>query len=143
MPVFPSLSDVQTPALVLNSDQLDRNAARVRNHVEALGAAFRPHLKTVKSVPAALRLQDLSSGGIAVSTMREAEEFAAAGARDIIYAVGIAPDKQERVAALRRQDVDLAVILDSREQLAAVVAAQERYGIQLATLVEVDSDGVR
>lgn len=143
MPVFPSLSDVQTPALVLNSDQLDRNAARVRNHVEALGAAFRPHLKTVKSVPAALRLQDLSSGGIAVSTMREAEEFAAAGARDIIYAVGIAPDKLERVAALRRQDVDLAVILDSREQLAAVVAAQERYGIQLATLVEVDSDGVR
>ncbi len=138
-----TLSEVQTPALVLDRAQLDRNVARVRSHIESLGAAFRPHLKTVKSVPAAWHLQDLGSGPVAVSTLREAEEVAAAGATDIIYAVGIAPDKFERVALLRRQDVDLAVILDSRAQVDALLLAQERFGIQLAALIEVDADGVR
>lgn len=138
-----SLSAVQTPALVVDRQKLESNSARLRSHIEQLGAQFRPHLKTVKSVPAAAVLQPEQRGPICVSTMREAEEFAAAGARDIIYAVGIAPDKLERVASLRRQDVDLAVILDSAQQVQALLDAQARYGLQLAALLEVDADGVR
>lgn len=138
-----SLSAVQTPALVVDRQKLISNTERVRSHVEQLGALFRPHLKTVKSVPAAAVLQPEARGPICVSTMREAEEFAAAGARDIIYAVGIAPDKLERAATLRRQDVDLAVILDSAEQVQALLDAQARFGIQLAALLEIDADGVR
>ncbi len=138
-----NLSAVQTPALVIDRLKLEANARRVRSHVESLGADFRPHLKTVKSVPAAAVLQPDQRGPICVSTMKEAEEFAAAGAVDIIYAVGIAPDKLERAALLRRQDVDLAVILDSSEQVQALLDAQVRFGIQLAVLLEVDADGVR
>ena len=36
-----------------------------------------------------------------VSTLREAETFADAGITDIVYGVGIAPDKLDRVRALR------------------------------------------
>lgn len=143
MPQFPTLDQVQTPALVLDRLKLAANAARLRGHIEGLGASFRPHLKTVKSVEAARVLQPEARGPVAVSTLREAEQFALAGAVDIIYAVGIAPDKLERVAELRRQDVDLAIILDSAEQVAAVLAAQERFGIQFAVLLEVDADAVR
>ena len=39
-------------------------------------------------------------GGITVSTLAEARYFAAAGYRDILYGVGIVPDKLEAVAAL-------------------------------------------
>lgn len=138
-----TLSEVQTPALIVDRPRFEANARRVRAHVESLGAEFRPHLKTVKSLPAARILQPHERGPVCVSTMREAEEFAAAGVRDIIYAVGIAPDKLERAAQLRRQDVDLAIILDSAEQVQAVSAAQQRYGEQFAVLLEVDSDGVR
>lgn len=143
MPQFPTLEQVQTPALVLDRQKLAANAARLRSHVEGLGASFRPHLKTVKSVEAARVLQPETRGPVAVSTLREAEEFALAGVVDIIYAVGIAPDKLERVAELRRQDVDLAIILDSPEQVSAVLAAQERFGSQFAVLLEVDADAVR
>src|SRR5690625_3433162 len=138
-----TLSEVQTPALIVDRPRFEANAQRVRAHVESLGAEFRPHLKTVKSVPAARILQPHDPGLVAVPTVREDEESAAAAVRDIIYAVGIAPDKLERAAQLRRQDVDLAIILDSAEQVQAVSAAQQRYGEQFAVLLEVDSDGVR
>ena len=140
---FPTLNEVQTPALVVDRSRLARNTDRVRSHVESLGAEFRPHLKTVKSLEAARFLQPEPRGPIAVSTMREAEEFVLGGARDIVYAVGIAPDKLGRVAKLRREDVDLTVILDSVAQVDAVLAAQQLHAVQFTVLLEIDSDGVR
>lgn len=52
------------------------------------------------------------SGRAMVSTLREAEVFADAGVTDMAYGVGVAPDKLDRVLALRARGVDLAVILD-------------------------------
>ena len=54
-----------------------------------------------------------------VSTLREAEVFADAGVTDMIYGVGIAPQKLDQVLALRARGIDLAVILDSVAQAEA------------------------
>ena len=43
------------------------------------------------------------TGPVAVSTLQEAEQFAAAGITDLLYAVGVSPAKLDRVLALRRQ----------------------------------------
>ena len=43
----------------------------------------------------------------------EAEVFADAGVKDLLYAVGIAPAKLDRVLALRRRGVDLTIVLDT------------------------------
>ncbi|MEI9987799.1 MAG: hypothetical protein WDN69_34550, partial [Aliidongia sp.] len=52
-----------------------------------------------------------------VSTLEEAEYFAAQGIRDLTYGVGIAPRKLDRVGRIRRQHgADLAILLDSLEQ---------------------------
>ena len=51
----------------------------------------------------ARRLLTGGHGPATVSTFPEAEVFAAAGVQDILYAVGIAPQKLDRVIALRRQ----------------------------------------
>jgi D-serine deaminase-like pyridoxal phosphate-dependent protein len=105
-------------------------------------AALRPHLKTVKSVEAARRL--LPGGGpITVSTLLEAERFAAAGFDDILYAVGIAPAKLERVLALRRKGVDLALVTDDIEAAKAVAAASRAAADRIPVLIEFDSDGNR
>ena len=58
----------------------------------------------------------MGTGPATVSTLKEAEQFAAAGVRDILYAVGIAPTKLPRVTALRKTGIDLSIVLDSREQ---------------------------
>jgi D-serine deaminase-like pyridoxal phosphate-dependent protein len=118
-----------------------RNIERLARHVETLGVALRPHLKTAKSVDVA-RLM-VTGGSATVSTLAEAEVFAAAGVSDIIYAVGIAPQKLDRVAAIRRGECDLAVILDSVTQAEAVVSASERHGMAIPALIEIDSDDHR
>jgi D-serine deaminase-like pyridoxal phosphate-dependent protein len=82
-------------------------------------------------------------GPATVSTVQEAERFADAGVRDMIYAVGIAPSKLDRVAALRRRGVDLAVLLDSREQAEAVAAFSRATGASIPALIEIDTDGHR
>lgn len=70
-----------------------------------MGVTLRPHLKTVKSVDPARRVLTDGNGPATVSTLKEAEVFAAAGVRDILYAVGIAPQKLPRVLSLLRQAV--------------------------------------
>jgi D-serine deaminase-like pyridoxal phosphate-dependent protein len=137
------LSDLETPCLVLDTDRMDRNIARLRDRLVPLGVTLRPHLKTGKSVEVARRVMASPQGPATVSTLKEAEFFAEAGVRDIIYAVGIAPSKLAKVMALRRQGVDLAVVLDTVEQAQAVAAASREAGDAIPALIEIDCDGHR
>ena len=81
---------------------MDRNIARLSAHLGRLGVPLRPHLKTAKCVDIARPMMATPAGPATVSTLKEAEEFAAAGVSDIVYAVGIAPSKLERALALRK-----------------------------------------
>ena len=137
------LDHLQTPCLLLDEARMTRNVARLRVRMATLGVALRPHLKTVKSVDAARRILREGTGPATVSTLREAEVFAAAGVRDITYAVGIAPAKLPRVTALRATGTDLAVLLDSVEQAEAVAAMSRASGDAIPALIEIDSDGHR
>ncbi|HSI19816.1 MAG TPA: DSD1 family PLP-dependent enzyme [Sphingomonas sp.] len=137
------LRDLATPCLILDADRMDRNIARLRQRLARLGVTQRPHLKTAKSVEVARLLMDTPAGPATVSTLKEASIFAAAGVRDLIYAVGIAPDKLPAVIALRAKGVDLAVILDSPEQAAFVAAAGRAAGTVIPALIEIDCDSHR
>lgn len=139
----PTLATVETPCLILDADRMDRNIARLRAHLAPMGVTLRPHLKTGKSVEVAHRLMDGPAGPATVSTLKEAEQFADAGVRDLIYAVGIAPDKLPRVLALRARGVDIAVVLDTVEQAEAVAAASREAGTAIPALIEIDCDGHR
>ncbi len=138
-----TLHDLPTPALLLDERRMARNLARLDRHLRALGVPLRPHLKTAKCVEVARRMMPTPEGPATVSTLREAEQFAAAGVRDLLYAVGIAPHKLERVVALRRTGVDLAIVLDSLEQADAVVTACRAHRERIPTLVEIDADDRR
>jgi D-serine deaminase-like pyridoxal phosphate-dependent protein len=82
----------------------------------------------------------LAPSAITVSTLKEAEVFAGAGVRDILYAVGLAPSKIARVRALRAQGVELSVVVDS---LGAAQALAESAGEPVPALIEIDVDGMR
>jgi D-serine deaminase-like pyridoxal phosphate-dependent protein len=132
-----TLDQLETPLLLLDRARLERNLARMRDKLAPHGVALRPHVKTAKSVDVVKLAVAPSAGGITVSTLKEAEQFFAAGYRDILYAVGIAPNKLEHVAALRARGCDLTVILDNAEA-ARLVAARG-----VPALIEIDSDGHR
>ncbi|HET9483795.1 MAG TPA: DSD1 family PLP-dependent enzyme [Xanthomonadales bacterium] len=137
------IDQLPTPCLVLDEARMDRNIARMRERLRGLGVAQRPHLKTCKNVEIARRMMATPAGPATVSTLEEATQFAAAGVRDILYAVGIAPNKLARVIALRRAGIDLSVILDSVAQAEAVVRAGRDGGERIPVLIEIDADGHR
>lgn len=135
---------LETPCLLLDADRLTTNVATMRAGLDRLGVTLRPHLKTAKSLDVARIAMASPSGPATVSTLREAEHFAEGGVRDLIYAVGIAPQKLDRVGAIRRRwGADLAIVLDSIEQANAVVTWSRRNGDPLPVLIEVDADGHR
>jgi D-serine deaminase-like pyridoxal phosphate-dependent protein len=131
------LDTIPTPALLLDRPKFQRNVARLKERLGRLGVPLRPHMKTAKSVDI-LRLMDPDA--ITVSTLKEAEVFAAAGVRDILYAVGLAPGKIGRVRALRAGGVELMVVVDSVEAAQALAASA---GEPVPALIEVDTDGHR
>jgi D-serine deaminase-like pyridoxal phosphate-dependent protein len=138
-----TLGGLATPCLILDVDRMDRNIARLRRRLDGFDVSLRPHLKTAKSVEVARRVMSSPAGPATVSTLMEATQFAAAGVRDIIYAVGIAPSKLARVLELRAEGVDLAVLLDTVEQAEAVAAASLKAGVRIPALIEIDCDGHR
>ena len=138
-----NLMTIDTPALILDEAKMDANIARMRDKAKSLGVTLRPHLKTSKCWEVAKRQIWTPEGPATVSTLKEAEEFAAHGIKDMIYAVGIAPQKLPRVAALIRQDVDLKIILDNVEAAQAVSRFCQNEVLEIKVLIEIDCDGHR
>lgn len=134
---------VATPDLLLDLEKLRTNAERMRARAAMLGVTLRPHVKTGKSIEVAREMLGDGPAAITVSTLREAEFFLDHGIRDQIYAVGIAPNKLERVFSLRERGAELRIILDSVEAANAVAQACAVRRHALPVLIEVDSDGHR
>lgn len=130
------LADLATPCLVLDRDVLRANLERMAGAVRARGLALRPHLKTAKSVEVARLATQGQAGGLTVSTLAEAEAFAAAGFTDLLYAVGIAPSKLPRAAAIA---ADLKLVTDDPDAARAIAAFLDANDTRLRVLVEVDS----
>jgi D-serine deaminase-like pyridoxal phosphate-dependent protein len=143
MPPLTHVADLQTPCLLLSESVMQRNIDRLRCRLKNLNVGFRPHLKTTKCVEVAHRMMETPQGPATVSTLREAEEFAAHGIHDLLYAVGIVPGKLDRIAALRRKGVDLAVVLDNADAARAVAERCRAEPSPIPTLIEIDSDGHR
>ncbi len=134
-----TLTDIETPAALIDEARMSRNIARLQTRMNELGVRLRPHVKTSKCVEVARRQQSAGARGITVSTLKEAEQFFAAGFADILYAVCISPDKLDRALALCRRGCALTLLVDSLAAARAVVAK----GFPFAVMIEIDSDGHR
>jgi D-serine deaminase-like pyridoxal phosphate-dependent protein len=131
------LAELPTPCLVLDRGILVRNLDRMARAVERHGVTLRPHMKTAKSIDVA-RLSFAAGANpaqaITVSTLAEAEYFAAHGIADILYAVAITPQKLGHVAKLNAAGAKILVVTDDAD-VAAAIAAHEP---PISALIEID-----
>lgn len=132
-----------TPYLLIDEAKLKSNINYLKQRVESLGSHLRPHLKTLRTLEAAEYLLDSKSAPATVSTLAEAEAYAKAGYTDLLYAVGIAPAKLKRVAALRQQGINLHILLDNITQAQAVVDYAAEFEQDFSVFIEIDSDDHR
>jgi D-serine deaminase-like pyridoxal phosphate-dependent protein len=137
------LPDLDTPCALVDVQRMRRNVARMQARADALGVAFRPHVKTTKCQ--AIVEAQLAAGarGITVSTLKEAERFLAAGVTDILYAVGIAPAKLPQALALRRRGCDLKLVTDNLAAARAIADFGALHDAPFEAWIEIDTDGHR
>lgn len=137
-----NLEQIATPALVVDLQRFQGNCDRMRRKAAASGVRFRPHVKTHKTVEGALIQHGGTPGPITVSTLAEAEFFAAAGFEDITYAVPIDGGKLSRAADLA-QRIQLHLLIDTPEALEQLEVFGRRRGVRFSVFLKVDSGGRR
>lgn len=134
-----TLTSLQTPCLLLDKGKLICNTERLKRKMLVTNTVLRIHMKSAKSIQIANLLSETKA--ITVSTLKEAEVFAEAGFLDIIYAVGLAPQKIPRIRSLISKGADLKVIVDSEAHIEAIATSAGTE--QIKVLIEIDCDGHR
>ena len=129
------LADLPTPCLVLDRQKLLRNLRAMAGNLSRLNVPLRPHMKTAKSIDVARLAIAGQPGGITVSTLAEAEYFAGHGITDILYAVGITPQKLDQVAKLNSVGAAVIVLTDDLDTAGAIAAYQQPPRV----LIEIDT----
>ena len=120
--------DIDTPALVIDLDAMERNMALLAARVKALGVRLRPHAKTHKSAIIAAKQVALGAVGICCQKVAEAEALAAGGVRDILVSNEVVGGRKlARLAALARQ-IKIGVCVDHLDQVALLNEAARQAG---------------
>lgn len=139
-----ALSQVQTPALIIDLDAFESNIARLQADCDAKGVALRVHGKMHKCATAAHYQIAQGAVGICCQKMSEAESFARAGIKDILLSNQVRdPLKIDRLARLPKLGCKLSVCVDDAQNIEALSQAAGKHGIELDILVELESGAGR
>lgn len=134
-------ADIQTPALVLDLDALERNIKKMGDYAKAHGMRHRAHGKMHKSVDV-LKLQMELGGAIGVCCQKvsEAEVFARAGIKEILVSNQVRDlGKINRLAQLPKfSGGEVIVCVDDVANIADLSAAVQKHGTELGVFVEID-----
>ena len=130
---------LQTPALVIDLDRLERNIAVMAAHALKHGIALRPHAKTHKSVEIAKLQIAAGALGVCCAKLGEAEALAEGGIGSILITSPVVTERGiARLMALNARMPDLMATCDNAEVAARLAAAAKASGKKLKVLVDID-----
>jgi len=132
-----SLSDLRTPAVLVDQARAIRNLDRMQAAASARGLRLRPHAKTHKSPMVARWQIERGAVGICCAKLGEAEVFADAGVSDIRLPYPLNPANADRLIALAAR-TRVSFIVDHPRVAAEWSAALSRAGAVVEVLVKVD-----
>ncbi|MFY0312605.1 3-hydroxy-D-aspartate aldolase BhcC [Leisingera sp. D0M16] len=142
VPAVPGMdeADIQTPALVLDLDALERNIKKMGDYAKAHGMRHRVHGKMHKSVDVAKLQEELGGAvGVCCQKVSEAEVFARGGIKDILVSNQVRdPQKIDRLARLPKLGARTIVCVDDLANVADLAAAAQKHGTELEVFVEID-----
>jgi D-serine deaminase-like pyridoxal phosphate-dependent protein len=136
---------IDTPALVVDLDAMERNIRRMAEFAHKHQIRWRPHAKLHKSAELALLLEKAGARGHCVQKVAEAEALAAGGVVDIYISNEVlAAVKLMRVARLSAQLAArggrLAIAVDSEEGIERLAEAMRVAGSDAGIHVFVEID---
>ena len=140
------IQDLDTPALLIDLDIMERNLRRVADYAARHNLRLRPHTKTHKSILIARKQLGLGATGLTVAKTGEAEVMLGAEPRDLLVAFPVIGEPKLRrlssLAAITRITVAIDSLYGAQQLSAAAVAAGVRFGILVETDVGLGRVGV-
>jgi D-serine deaminase-like pyridoxal phosphate-dependent protein len=132
------ISELETPALVLDLDIVDRNLRRVADYARHHDLRLRPHTKTHKLPVLGRQQLDLGAVGLTVAKVGEAEVMLAAEPPELLVAYPVIGRKKlERLMEVA-QRTRLTVSLDSVFAAKQLSDAARQAQLEVGVLAEVD-----
>jgi len=137
-PIGLAVSELDTPALLIDLDILQRNIDRMAGHLRDRGVAWRPHAKAFKCPAIAHLLRRAGAIGVTVAKVSEAEVMVDSGIDDILIAhLVVGPSKVARLAALQHR-ADVKVTVDHSDHVGPLGRAACAADVTIGVLVDVD-----
>src|SRR5947209_7493393 len=129
---------LETPALVIDLDALERNVQRMADFARAKKVRLRPHAKTHKSALLARLQMHAGAVGVCVQKVSEAEALGALGVPDLYISNEVIDEaKLARVAALAGR-VRLAIAVDSALGVQRLATSLRAARSMCEVFVEID-----
>ena len=134
---------VDTPALLLDLDDCERNLNRLADTASGAGVRARPHAKSHKCPMIAMKQMALGAVGVCCQKVSEAEMMVEGGVADVLITYEVVGEpKATRLAALACH-ARVAVIADHPDQVVAYSRAAARFGTTISVLVDIYVGGRR
>ena len=133
-----SVTEVETPALLIDLDALERNIAKMAEFARLSGMRLRPHAKTHKSAAIALRQIAHGAVGQCVQKVGEAEVLVRGGVKDVLVSNQVVGERKLRRLMALAKDATIALCFDAPEQVDAASRVARDFGVELGGLVEIE-----
>jgi D-serine deaminase-like pyridoxal phosphate-dependent protein len=132
------VSELETPALLIDLDRMERNLCRVAHYAREHDLRLRPHTKTHKTPAIGKRQIELGAAGLTVAKVGEAEVMLESGTPDLLVhypIIGIS--KLGRLMEVARR-ARVTVALDSLAAARQLADAARAARVSVGVLVEAD-----
>ncbi|HSV53804.1 MAG TPA: DSD1 family PLP-dependent enzyme [Burkholderiaceae bacterium] len=135
--------NIDTPALVVDLDAMDRNLQRMADFARKHQIRWRPHAKMHKSTELALMMVEAGASGVCVQKTSEAEAMANGGVRNIFITNEVVSQaKLSRVAQLAASLAErgglLSITVDNAEGIRRLAEAMAGHSTGIQVFVEID-----
>jgi D-serine deaminase-like pyridoxal phosphate-dependent protein len=135
--------ELDTPAVVLDLDVLERNIELMAAHCRDLGITLRGHTKSHKSPEIAKMQIAAGSRGIVCQKLGDAENMVRNGLDDILMTYNIVGRQKTRRLTELAKLSRMTVTVDSIEVASGISVQADLDGVSIGVLVEIDTGSQR
>lgn len=131
--------DLDSPALCVDLDKMERNIQVSHERLRGSGIGIRPHVKTHKCPDIAKRQMEAGAIGICVAKLSEAEVMLREGISEVLMTgVNISPAKIKRAMALRKKHSGFIQAVDNPQNALDLQEAAKAEGIIADVVVDIN-----
>jgi D-serine deaminase-like pyridoxal phosphate-dependent protein len=134
-----NIYDLETPAILIDTDTLERNLGSMANYCKTHNLLLRPHTKTHKIPEIAWLQMQYGAPGITVAKVSEAEVMADAGISNIVVVYPVwGQSKWKRLVELAKR-IRISVAMDSLTVAEGISQAAKMVGVEIGIRLEFDT----